>query len=412
MLRAACFAMLALSAGPLLAQEPATPARPAKVAKVITTTDKLERTYPAIVLPSAEVDLSFRVSGRVIELPARGSLNMTKDEVIARLDPRDFEAQIAQLQSQRDQADAQLRALRTGARPEEIAALESSVSAAQAQVDQAREQTERARELAQRGVVTRARLEQDEANLRVAEANLQSANESLAIGRTGGRSEDIDAAEAALRGLEAQLQTARDNLDDATLRAPFDGIVARRNIENFTNLQAGQSVVLFQALATVHLAFDVPGPDVSALTVKGPDKITTTVVFDAFPDRVFEATVVEFSVQADSATQTYRGRVAVTPPEGSLVLPGMVGRVIATAPVGTPGMSVPLTAIGANPDGTAFVWVVGADNAASKLPVTLGEAKGDQVIVEGLTPDAIVIAAGVSSVREGMVIRPVARIGG
>ncbi len=387
--------------------------RPAKVAMVESTEAVVRRTYPAIVLPSAEVDLSFRVSGRVIELPIRGAMDVTEGDVIAQVDPRDFQQQVAQLESQRDQSLAQLAALRSGARAEEVAALEAAVASAQAQVDQAREQAERTRELAERGVVASARVEQDDAALLVAEANLKAQTEQLAIGQSGGREEDVQAAEAALRGLEAQLQVARDNLADTTLTAPFAGVIARRNIDNFTNIQAGQSVALLQNLATVHLAFDVPGPDVTALTANGQDQISMQVTFDAIPGAVFDAEVVEFSVQADAATQTYRGRVSVAQPGTAVILPGMVGRAIATAPGGDASLRVPLTAIAAEPNGDPFLWVVSAENTVSKQPVTLGAASGDSVAVTGgVSEGDTVIAAGVSQILDGMTIRPVTRIGG
>ncbi|MFQ6548167.1 efflux RND transporter periplasmic adaptor subunit [Aestuariibius sp. 2305UL40-4] len=396
-----------------VAQGDAPAPRPAKVATVTSGDSVLQRTYPAIVLPSREVELSFRVSGRIEELPIRGAMQVAEGDVIARLDPRDFETQILQLESQLDQANAELRALRSGARAEEISALEAAVASAQAQVDQARDQAERTRELAERGVVADARLEQDEANLRVAEANLQSQREQLRIGQSGGRPEEIEAAEAAIRGLEAQLQVARNNLDDATLRAPFSGIIARRDAENFTNIQAGQSIALLQALAVVNLAFDVPGPDVTALTRNGPDQISNQVEFDALPGQRFDAEVVEFSVQADTATQTYRGRVAVTLPEDAFILPGMVARVISSAPGGDPMLTVPLSAIGADPDGSSFVWAVDDSSSVSKRSVSLGEVAGGSVAISGdIAEGDTVIAAGVSQIREGMVIRPVTRIGG
>lgn len=52
--------------------------RPAKVFTVEATTSEITRNYPAIVLPSAEVELSFRVSGRVIDLPVRGAMAVEK----------------------------------------------------------------------------------------------------------------------------------------------------------------------------------------------------------------------------------------------------------------------------------------------------------------------------------------------
>ena len=174
--------------------------RPAKVITVEKTANVVTRRYSAIVLPSQEAELSFKVSGQVIELPVRGATEVVAGDVIAQLDKRSFEAAVAQLQSQRDQSQAQLRALRSGARTEEIAALEAAVAAAQAQVDQAQDQVERTRQLAERDVASPAKLEQDEATAHVALANLKAVQEQLTIGRAGGRAEDIDAAEAILRG--------------------------------------------------------------------------------------------------------------------------------------------------------------------------------------------------------------------
>lgn len=396
-----------------VAQEGEQPVRPAKVVTVQATPGNVQRTYPAIVLPSREVQLTFRVSGRVMDLPIRASMDVVQGDVIAQLDPADFESQLAQLQSQRDQAEASLSALRTGSRPEEIIALEAAVESAQAQVDQAMDQVLRTRELASRGVVAAARLDDDEATLRVAQANLRAQNEQLVIGRSGARAEDIAAAEASLRGLDAQIQSARNNLDYATLRAPFDGIIARRDIDNFTNVQAGQSVALLQALSTVHLSFDVPGPDVTALVANGAEAIENQVTFDALPGQVFDAEVVEFSVQADRATQTYRGRVAVTVPEGALILPGMVGRVISAAPGQASEVIAPLTAIASGDDGAPFVWVVDAAGKVARRDVVLGDLSATSVVVQdGLDAGETIISAGVSKILEGMQVRPVTRIGG
>ncbi|MGD1883068.1 MAG: efflux RND transporter periplasmic adaptor subunit [Paracoccaceae bacterium] len=387
--------------------------RPAKVFTVKASSTDVQRTYPAIVLPSAEVELSFRVSGRVVELPVRGAMQVLEGDLIAALDPRDFETQVAQLESQIDQANAELSALRIGARAEEIIALEAAVASAQAQVDQARDQAERTRELAERGVAASARLEQDEASLRVAEANLQAQMEQLQIGRSGGRPEEIQAAEAAIRGLQAQLQVARNNLDYTTLEAPFEGVIARRDIENFSNVQAGQSVALLQALNIVHLSFDVPGPDVTRLTANGPEAITNKVVFDALPGQIFDSETVEFSVQADAATQTYRGRVAVAIPETAFILPGMVGRVIASTPGNGQDLTIPITAVAAAADGASFVWVVGENDSVSARAVTLGDLSGGHVIVtEGLETGEMIVSAGVSQIIDGMTIRPITQIGG
>lgn len=410
MLRFSVLSALVAFCGPVWAQDVAP--RPAKVAEVIASSATISRSYPASVLPSREIELSFKVSGQVVDLPVRAASEVAQGDVIAQIDTRDFENQIAQLQSQRDQAVAQLEALRAGAREEEVAALEAAVQSAEAQVDQTRDALERAQELLDRGVATRAQVEGAQAEFRVAEANLRAQQEQLRIGQVGGRPEDVAASEAAIRGIDAQLKVARDSLADATLLAPFDGIIARRDIENFSNVQAGQSIVLLQGLDVVHLAFDIPSPDVIALTRNGPGQITNMAVFDALPGQEFEAEIVEFSVQADSATQTYRGRVAVEVPEGAVILPGMVARVIASTAGNAAEVSAPLSAIAATPEGAPFVWLVDASGVVSQRDVNLGDANGSQVVVTaGLEDGDVIVSAGVSEIIDGMTIRPITQVG-
>ena len=376
------------------------------------TSATISRTYPATVLPSREIELSFKVSGQVIELPVLAASEVEAGDMIAQIDPRDFENQIAQLQSQRDQQVAQLDALRAGARAEEIIALEAAVESAQAQVDQTTEALDRAEELLSRGVSTRAAVEEAEAAARVADANLRAQQEQLRIGQTGGRPEDIAAAEAALRGIDAQIKVARDSLSDATLTAPFSGIIARRDIDNFTNVQAGQSIALLQGLDVVHLAFDIPSPDVTELSRNGPGQITNVALFDALPGEEFAAQIVEFSVQADSATQTYRGRVAVTVPEDAVILPGMVASVVSSTAGAPSQLIAPLSAIAAAPDGAPFVWRIDDSGRVSQQPVKLGEASGSNVILsEGATAGDVIIAAGVSQIIDGMTVRPITQVG-
>ena len=402
-------ALITLGVTPGHAQDTA---RPAKVLVVQETASTVLRRYPAIVQPSQEAEVSFKVPGQVVDFPVWASTNLSAGDVIAELDKRPFIATLEQLISQRDQAQAQLEALQNGARDEEIAALEAAVTAAQAQATQAKDQVERTRKLADRGVVAQAQLEQSEAAASVASAQLDAAREDLALARAGARIEEIAAAEAALRGLDSQVRRAQDNLDDATLRAPFDGVVARRDIENFSNIQAGQSIVLLQALNTVDLGFDVPGPDV--LIWSGSEDADAVVELDARPGVQIPSKLVEFSSQADRGTQTYRARVSIEVPKGAQVLPGMVGSVIVSSDAAaTPHIEVPLTGIAANPQGGAFVWVVDPEtNAVSARDVTLGPVAGSSVVAsQGLQPGDMIVTAGVTYLREGAVIRPMTEVG-
>ena len=174
----------------------------------------------------------------------------------------------------------------------------------------------------------------------------------------------------------------------------------------------GKNIVLLQGLDVVHLAFDIPGPDVTELTRNGPDQISNTVLFDALPGQEFAAEIVEFSVQADSATQTYRGRVAVEVPEDAIILPGMIANVISSTPGTESQIIAPLSAIAAAADGAPFVWRVDDAGQVSEQSVALGAARGAHVVItSGLSAGDVVVAAGVSEIFDGMTIRPIRSVG-
>ena len=103
----------------------------------------------------------------------------------------------------------------------------------------------------------------------------------------------------------------------------------------------------------------------------------------------------------------------MTVPEDALILPGMVGTVISSAPGPQSTLSVPLSAVAASADATPKVWVVDDAGKVSERPVVLGEVSGGMVTVnEGVRPGETIVAAGVHALIPGMVIRPVTKIGG
>jgi RND family efflux transporter MFP subunit len=350
-----------------------------------------------------------------VALPVRAATKLKQGDIIAELDKRDFENAIARLESQRDQSAAQLDALKKGARAEEIVALQAAIYASQAKVDQARQQVMRTRELFEKEIVAEAQLEKDEASLRVAQAELRTTEEELIIGQSGGREEDVVAAEAVLRGLETDVRNARDNLDDATLRAPFDGVVARRHIDNFTNINAGEDIVLLQNLNTIDLVFDIPGADVIMWSTMDWENLDIAVELTGSNRELTASELVEFSTQADAGTQTYQARISVKVPSGRTALAGMVGRVRLSAPAqeSMRQLNVPLTALATTPEGNPFVWIVDpANNTLSARDVATGVMSKDKVdITSGLEAGEMIVIAGVSRLSEGLVIRPITTVG-
>ena len=378
--------------------------RPVKTITVKVSEPDNTRSYPATVLPSQQAELSFNVSGQILELPAKAAAQVKEDDILAKLDTRDLESQVRSLESQKEQADAQLEAMISGARSEDIAALKANIYAAEAQVDAAREQMNRTKRLFDKGIVAKAKLDGDVANLKVTEAQLEAARQELIKGESGSRKEDVAGQIAAIRVIETNLNSAKDSLSDATLRAPFDGIIARRDVDNFANIQAKQTILIVQKLDQLELSFDMPGPDVAKVSRENPPELNAKL--DAVAGKVFDATFVEFSTLADTATQTYRGRVSIDPPEGLTILPGMTGQVLVTDPNNQDAvLQVPGTALASDPSGNSFVWVV-KDGVVSKRAVKAANASGaDITIASGLVEGDVVVTAGISSLQEGMKVK-------
>ncbi len=385
--------------------------RPVKTITVAAGKSSRQFSYPAVVSASNEVELSFRVSGKLTDLLVRAGDRVQQGQAIARLDTRDFTAEITRLQTQLAQAQAQMTALTSGARSEDLASLRAGLNAAKAQFQAAQAQARRTATLYRKGIAARAALDKDMAALRVANAEVKAQQQELVKGQSGARVEEVSAQEAAMAGIRSQIASARDTLNDTVLRAPFAGIIADRKVENFTNVQANEAIATLQSEAGLELTFDIPGPDVTILA-RNPNP-NGRAVLDGVPNREFATELVEFSSQPDPATQTYQGRVSIERPADVTILPGMTGRLMVTVNAGaSTALTVPASALAAHPDGAAFVWVVLSEDTVEKRDVVLGEASGQGVEVQtGLATGDIVVTAGISQLQEGMAVRPVSKVG-
>src|SRR5262245_62575592 len=92
-------------------------------------------------------DVSFRVAGTVIDLPVKTDQSVAQGQVLARLDPRDFETRLAQAASAVVEARARLTAMQAGDRPEDVRILESQLAAEQARLREAELDLTRTRNL-------------------------------------------------------------------------------------------------------------------------------------------------------------------------------------------------------------------------------------------------------------------------
>jgi len=204
------------------------------------------------------VNMVPQVRGRVIDVPAEGNRHMKKGDVLFRIDPTPYqqvvdgyEAQLANAEGSSRELEEQLKGAQA-----QVAQSTARVTQATAQVELARKRVEENRELVAKGAGNRFDLEQAETNLRDAEAGLDGArnNEGQALAserqirqRMGAK---VDGEWAQVAQVRAQLENAKWELEQTTVRAPADGTPI--NVQ----LRPGSMTAAFPALPVLTFVED------------------------------------------------------------------------------------------------------------------------------------------------------------
>ena len=383
--------------------------RPVKTMTITPSGDVSTRTYPGRVRASQRVDLAFQVSGPLIKLTVEEGQQVKKGQLLARIDPRDFETDLAKINSDIGRARANLEAMQVGARPEDIKILEAEIEAAKARLLNAEHQYKRYRDLYIRKQVSKADFDLHKSERDIAKANLNTTIQNLEKGKAGARKEDIEAMQATIRGLEAKRKRSQDALDDTYLQAPFSGVIAKRYVENFEEVKAKQSIVSLDDISHVEILVDVP--EIVVATIKGQRSMVALAEFAAAPGKQYPLSLKEFSTRADPRTQTYQVTLQMRQPEGINILPGMTASVVQHRPKeeeDTGHFVIPAIAVFADEAGNSHVWVVDRDTmTVHRRKVTTGELTGtDSIqILDGLQSGEMIAISGVSRLREGMKVR-------
>lgn len=370
-------------------------------------------TYQGTVQASQKVDLSFRVSGPLIDLPVKKGQDVKKGTLLARVDPRDFKTSLDSATSQLKQLEAKLAQMKSGARAEDISSYQASVNAAQAQSAEAQANYKRYKGLYDQGAVSQVQYEQYKTAANVASANLRSAKEALKKGRKGARQEELDQQSAIIAAQSAAVEAAQSALNDTKLYAPFDGVIADKFVDNHQFVQAKQNILSLQNLKNIEMIIHVPDSDV-VRTQKGLlSNLAMVATLDSLPGRSFPVEFKEFSTQADPQTQTYQATVIMPFQKDVTILPGMAVTVTVTGKTlsekqqdNLSGFYVPVDAVFGDEQGHSFVWV-SKDDKVNKVEVTTGDYRGGDIKISSseIKNGDIVVTAGVHFLKEGQKVR-------
>ena len=305
------------------------------------------------------VQVGTQVSGTVQTLSADFNSLVTAGQVLARLDPSLFQAQVEQARANVVKAEAQIEQLNVA-------------------VVEARSTRDRTARLAEKHLVAPAEMEAAEVALKAAGAQVKSAEASLTQAR-------------------AALRQAEVNLEQTVITSPINGIVITRNVD------AGQTVAAsMQAPTLFELAADLTKMRVNASVdesdvgrVQAGQAVRFTV--DAYPDEAFTGTVAQVRLDAQVAQNvvTYTTVIDVDNPELKLK-PGMTATVSIEVARTDQSLTVPAAALRVKPSEA----VLAAYNAASSAVASVeGRAAGRQATVWRLRDgrlEPIAVQAGLS----------------
>jgi HlyD family secretion protein len=332
-------------------------------------------------IEATQVDVSAKITGRIMALTVREGQPVERGQLLVRLDTDELTAEVRRAEAAVRTAQAQLRDLQAGARPQEIQEAEAQAARAQSQLDDllagsrvpeveraraevrnasaTREWTEgdhrRARELFAKDLIAAQEVDRARQAFEVGRANEDSARERLALVEAGARKDEVEAGRAAVRAARERVQllragprteavaaaqalvvearaahaVAQARLAETRLVAPLTGVVLRKNLEVGETANPRVPILTLVDTGDMWLRAYVPETDIGRIRVGQRAALSV----DAYPRRTFPGEVSEIASEAEFTPKNvqtkkervnlvFRIKIAVTN-AGGLLKPGM-----------------------------------------------------------------------------------------
>jgi HlyD family secretion protein len=261
-------------------------------------------------IEATEVDVGFKVSGRIVSRFYEEGDWVHQGKVLAKLDDEDLRNRLEVARATLMSAQARLGKLLAGSRPEEIRQAEANLHQAQFDLGNKQIQYERMKGLYGRGVISKEAFDNAETGFKVAQAAVQVATENYQLVKEGPRKEDIEDARAQLDQARASVKLNETQLSYTTLHSPISGVVLVKSGEVGEVVNPGTSILTIADVENVWLKAYIPETDLSRVKW-GQDVIVTT---DLRPQKKYRGRISFISSQAEftpKQIQTEKERVTL-----------------------------------------------------------------------------------------------------
>ncbi|NIP31328.1 MAG: efflux RND transporter periplasmic adaptor subunit [Candidatus Dadabacteria bacterium] len=332
--------------------------RPVKYIEISEANNFRTRKFTGVAKAEIEFDISFKINGTISYLPVKIGDKVKKYQLIAQLDPRDYIVEKQQIE----------------------ASLASSVAKARnADSDYAR---------------TKALYE----NNNVSKGELDAARATS------------ESANAQVKADQKRLEYANLQIDYTNLRSPVDGLIAEVPVEVNENVSTGKKIARITAGSSSKVSIEIPESLISEIK-KGE---SVEVSFDAIPDRLYTAKIIEVGVASTSVSTTFPVTVLIQNKEEK-ILPGMAAEVLFKFKSNKQSnLLVPVVSVLEDVDGK-YVYVL--DNLETyeknqksaivrRKKINVGEITPDGIeILSGIEKGQLVVTAGVRRINDGLKVR-------
>ncbi len=325
--------------------------RPLKVVTVKQEQSFRQLTFPARLQPVERAKLAFRVPGTVIEIPVIEGQKIKEGDLIARMDPHDFNVMVREWEARYQEATTVL--------------------------EQAKSEHRR--------VV------------------LASENDAIAVVDLDRASTGVERAKAGVKVASQRLRSARDALAYSQLTAPFDGVVARIKLEPFEQAMPGISVVTLYGEQGYEVTFDAP--DTLAEKIKAGQ--SGSISFNSEENKTYPVVVREVARASSLLAKTFQVTASLTELP-AYAWPDMIGEISLNVSkdsrenkgLRNASVQLPSSAV-AGRGNDAYVMVI-ENNRARQQSVTVTGFEGESIRVKGnLEPGSVVVVSGVSFLENG-----------
>jgi HlyD family secretion protein len=276
---------------------------------------------------ATDVRISTKVAGRLERFSVDEGDVVTRRQELAAIDTTDLGLALRQAKADGRQAAAELGLRVAGPRKEDIGEAGAQVKALESDLEGAQRDLDRMQGLLDRGAgTTKGR---DDAKVRrdTAGQRLEAARQALARLNAGSRPEEIEAARARVAATDARIAQLEQQIQDATVTSPVDGVVTEKIAERGELLQVGSGLCIVTDLADAWLTIYVPEPDLGRIRIGQAAQVRTDGGETRQGKVTFIASQAEFTpknvqTRDERVKLVYRVKVGLDNKDG-LFKPGM-----------------------------------------------------------------------------------------